>query len=204
MYNNAQAPRHKVFVSYHHDGDEYYKETLRNGFDDSFVDLSVRPLEVDDHLKTERIRQIIRDQYIRDATVTIVLVGSGTWRRKYVDWEIDASLRSTKHNPRTGLLGILAPTYSEPGWDGVARTRYETNPGRTAYCPNNIPPRLWDNVANGFAMMRPWPASSLELREWIHEAFLRRDKQPTPNLSRATFGKSRSETLSAWEPPVHP
>ena len=33
------------------------------------------------------MRQKIRDEYIRDATVAIVLIGPRTWQRKHVDWE---------------------------------------------------------------------------------------------------------------------
>lgn len=166
MSSKQPSPRHKVFVSYHHAGDESYKELLTGAvFRDAFVDLSVRPKEVDDNLPTERIRQIM-------------------------------------HNPRTGLLGIVLPTYRVPGWDGVARATYRTEPNRTTYCPNNIPPRLWDNVKKGFAIMRPWPSSPAELSEWIHEAFLRRNQQPSPDLSYPTFSNNRSESSNAWDPPV--
>lgn len=203
MFNTTTpAPRRKIFVSYHHAGDESYKNRLAYEFGDAFEDLSVRPDQVDETFGVERTHQIIRDKYIRDATVTIVLVGAGTWRRKYVDWEIDSSLRNTKYHPRTGLLGIILPSYQLPHWDGAARVRYPTDPPRATYCPNNIPPRLWDNVANGFARMRPWPSSSYELRAWIHEAFLRRNELPNPNLSREAFANNRSETVNVWEPPV--
>jgi hypothetical protein len=203
FFITQQSPRHKVFVSYHHAGDEPFKATLSGTmFRDAYDDLSVRPLEVDDGLSTERTRQIIRDEYIRDATVTLVLVGAGTWRRKYVDWEIDSSLRDTKYNSRTGLLGIILPTYRLPAWEGVIRANYPTEPNRETYCPNNIPPRLWDNIKNGFAKMRPWPTSATELREWIHEAFRRRDLQPNPYLSRPTFSNNRSEATNVWDPPV--
>lgn len=198
----SQAPRRKVFVSYHHAGDEFYKNKLTREFGDAFEDLSVRPDEVDDTLSVERTRQIIRDDYIRDATVTIVLVGAGTWRRKHVDWEIDSSLRHTKLNRRTGLLGVVLPTYQGPPWDGVARASFSTEPARATYCPNNIPPRLWDNVANGFAKMRPWPSSSYELRAWIDEAFQRRHKQPDPDLSRERFANNRPQSAQVWEPAV--
>ena len=199
MFNTTTpAPRHRIFVSYHHAGDESNKNWLNREFGDAFVDLSVRPNEVDDTLSVERTRQIIRDEYIRDATVTIVLVGAGTWRRKHVDWEIDSSLRNTKYNSRTGLLGIILPSYQLPPWDGVASVRHLTDPPRATYCPNNIPPRLWDNVANGFAKMRPWPSTSYELRAWIHEAFLRRNEQPSPSLSREAFANNRSESVNVW------
>ena len=64
---------------------------------------------------TETIRQQIRDNFIRDATVTVVLIGPCTWQRKHVDWEIGSSLRKTKRNSRCGLLGILLPNHPNFG-----------------------------------------------------------------------------------------
>ena len=66
--------------------------------------------------------------------MTVVLIGAETWKRKHVDWEIGASIRETEHNPRSGLLGILLPTYPRP--------HGEPN----NYFPNTIPPRLYDNT----------------------------------------------------------
>ncbi len=50
------------------------------------VDESVGDGDIDDdNLATETIRQRIRDNFIRDATVTVVLIGPCTWQRKHVD-----------------------------------------------------------------------------------------------------------------------
>ena len=46
------------------------------------VDRSVDTGNIKDtSLKTATVRQKIRDEYIRDATVTIVLIGPRTWQR---------------------------------------------------------------------------------------------------------------------------
>ena len=37
--------------------------------------------DIDPHLKSETVRQKIRDEYISDATVTVVLIGRHTWQR---------------------------------------------------------------------------------------------------------------------------
>ena len=83
--------RHKVFVSYHHKNDQKY----RNDFEDLFanqhdimISKSVQIGDIDTNLKTDTIRQKIRDEYLRDSTVTIVLIGSQTWQRKHVDWKL--------------------------------------------------------------------------------------------------------------------
>lgn len=72
--------------------------------------------DISDDCSANYIMQQIRENYLSDSTVTIVLIGKETWKRKYVDWEISASIRNTQKNPRSGLIGILLP--SRPGfWD---------------------------------------------------------------------------------------
>ena len=55
---------------------------------DIFVDKSVDTGDILENQTDERIRTEIRDDYLRDSTVTIVLIGADTKRRKHVDWEI--------------------------------------------------------------------------------------------------------------------
>ena len=183
--------RHRVFISYHHANDQRAKEEFIHRYStvfDGFVDQSVGDGDIDEGLSTETIARKIRDEFIRDATVTIVLIGQETWKRKHVDWEIYSSLRRTSQNPRTGLLGILLPSYQAPWVSGLQ----STDPSRERYLRYSIPPRVWDNARVGYAEVRPMPAGSWELQSWIHEAFLRRTQQPDPDLSRARFGKNRT------------
>jgi len=77
-------PRHKVFVSYHHSGDQDYRNRFEYMFayvNDIMVVRSVQIGDLDPNLKTETIRQKIRDEYLRDSTVTVVLIGAETWKR---------------------------------------------------------------------------------------------------------------------------
>ena len=98
-----RIPRHKVFISFYEE-DIKYKELFVRMMGKRMVDRSVDTGDiVDAGLKTPTIRQKIRDEYIRDASVTIVLIGPCTWQRRHVDWEIGASIRKTKKNPRCGL-----------------------------------------------------------------------------------------------------
>jgi hypothetical protein len=200
MVLDAPAPRHKLFISYHHAGDQRYKDEFVRTYLDEFDDYSVREGDIQSGILTEMVRQLIRDEYIRGATVTVVLIGQQTWKRKHVDWEIRASLRDTRSNDRNGLLGILLPTYS--ALQGVAQR--QTSPGRAVYTPNNIPPLLWDNVAEPlrFAQIRPWPRDAAELRLWIHEAFQRRNLAPAPTLARNAFADNRAIDQIYWSPVV--
>lgn len=57
----------------------------------------------------------IRNKYLKDSTVTIVLMGSCTHSRRYVDWEIKSSLRQGENIPN-GLLGILLPSQNDSAY----------------------------------------------------------------------------------------
>ncbi len=97
---------HKVFMSYHHRNDQSYKEQMVDlGARHSiFVDRSVDTGDIPDEWADERIRSVIRDRYLRDSTVTIVLIGSETRRRKHVDWEIYSSMYDGPVNKNSGLI----------------------------------------------------------------------------------------------------
>lgn len=102
---------HKVFISYHHGNDQGYKDSLvKFGKQHSiFVDRSVDTGDIPDQWSDETIRQEIRDNYLRDSTVTIVLVGEETRRRKHVDWEIYSSMYDGSVNKKSGIVVINLP-----------------------------------------------------------------------------------------------
>lgn len=106
---------HKVFISHHHSNDQWYKDALV-GFGEEnsiFVDRSVDTDDIPDEWSDERIRREIRDLYLRDSTVTIVLVGRETRRRKHVDWEIHSSMYDGSVNKRSGIVIINLPGISD-------------------------------------------------------------------------------------------
>lgn len=76
---------------------------------------------------TEYVMTQIRKKYLLDTTVTIVLVGSCTHSRRYVDWELKSSLRQGEYMPN-GVMGIILPSQ-----------------GNSAY----LPPRLEANWSKG-------------------------------------------------------
>ncbi|MBT0569690.1 TIR domain-containing protein [Curvibacter sp. CHRR-16] len=179
LYGN-NSPRHKVFVSYHHANDQAYRDYFERLFahtHDVMVSKSVQIGDIDPNLKTETVRQKIRDEYLRDSTVTVVLIGSQTWQRKHVDWEIGSSIRQTQFSSRSGLLGIILPTYP----------RNDT----TKYDGYTIPPRLYDNIQCGFAKIYNWSTDAASVQQWIHEAYERR-KQINPDNSFPSFVNNRS------------
>lgn len=165
MANNV----HKVFVSYHHNQpDQKYRDDFEKFFanyHEIMISKSVLIGDIDTNLKTDTIRQKVRDEYLRDSTVTIVLIGALTWQRRHVDWEISSSIRHTEFNPRSGLLGIFLPSYPM----GANNT----------FNPKTIPPRLYDNWKNEkqrFAQLYNWTNDPIKLQSWIHKAFEERNK----------------------------
>ena len=151
---------HKVFISYHHENDQIYKDRLvRMGKQyEIFIDRSVNTGDISDRLSPEAIREKIRDEYLRDSTVTIVLVGTETKGRKHVDWEIYSSMIDGKVNKKSGILVVNLPltdcTYYTATHDGEKETVYsefngwETISSRAEYerrypC---LPDRIIDNL----------------------------------------------------------
>jgi len=173
--------RHKVFVSYHHALDDAYKTKFERfgSIFDVLISGSVNDGDIDSNLPAETIRQKIRDEYLRDTSVTVVLIGAETWQRKHIDWEIGSSIRQTEYNPRSGLLGILLPTYPR------------ADP--TKYNPHTIPPRLYDNISCEFATIYNWSDDPTTVQGWIHDAYLRKSTKQ-PNNSRSWFGKNHTGT----------
>ncbi|MEQ6390813.1 TIR domain-containing protein [Bacillaceae bacterium S4-13-58] len=99
---------HKTFVSYHHANDQDLKDEIIEMFsDEDFIDKSVGDGEIDPDLPEETIMEKIREDYLQDSTVTLVLVGWETAERPFVNSEIQASLRDTSKNKHNGLLAVV-------------------------------------------------------------------------------------------------
>lgn len=184
-----RTPRHKVFISFH-EQDVEYKEQFVSMMGQRIVDRSVDTGNIDDTgLKTTTVRQKIRDDYIADATVTIVLIGPCTWQRKHVDWEIGSSIRQTQKNSRCGLLGVWLPNHPDHG--------------KRNFKGLLLPPRLWDNCQGDdpYALIYDWPKpwAPARVSEWIHRAFVRRRGIP-PDNSRESFGRNwvRRKCSEGW------
>ena len=151
------------------------------GYD--IVDKSVGYGNIDDTASDDTILRHIREGFIADATVTVVLIGPCTWQRKYVDWEIASSLRDTEANPICGLLGILLPNHPDYG--------------KPRYTPRIIPPRLADNLEGDypFASLHDWSENPGAVQSLIHQAFKKRDSI-RPDHRRPLFRRNRSGNCS--------
>lgn len=160
--------RHKCFVSYHA-ADRVEVEDFLDEFGSEFIAKTVGVTDEDDFIDSDDTGYImdrIRTRYLGDSSVTIVLVGSCTWARRYVDWEVYSSLRSSKHSKVNGLLAIQLPSMS-----GVRTT---------------LPGRVNDNVERdvnkddvGYARWMAYPTSRSQLRSWIDGAYNARTSRST-------------------------
>lgn len=96
---------HKTFISYHHDNDQDLKDTLIREFGgDDFLDKSVHDGDIDPNNSEETIMRTIREKFLADSTVTLVLIGKETAQRPFVNSEIQASLWGDKPS---GLLAVV-------------------------------------------------------------------------------------------------
>ena len=149
--------RRKVFVSYHHGGDQTYYEQFSHFFHDeceAIRDNSLeRLIQSDD---TENVMRQIREQYITGTSCTIVLIGAQSHERKYLDWEIKATLDKCH-----GLIGIVLPTHIE-------------NPVGEII----VPDRFLDNHKTGYAVWTHWNGLTAEgLTQLIDTAIVKPQSQ---------------------------
>lgn len=154
---NSDSSRHKCFVSYHV-ADMVEVRSFVDEFGSEFIPRSVGVTEDDDFVQSadpDYIKRRIRETYLSDSTVTIVLLGKCTWSRKFVDWEISSSLRNDTLNRRSGLLVMPLPSMNN-----VVR----------------LPARVQDNWVSdrpneSYALFVSYPRSVSVLRANIESAF---------------------------------
>ena len=102
---------HRVFISYYHHDDQVYKNDLVKWAEEHevFVDGSVDIGDIPDDWDDQKIRETIRDEYLKDTSVTILLVGPNTRHRKHVDWELYSSMYDGKVNKKSGIIVVMLP-----------------------------------------------------------------------------------------------
>lgn len=158
--------RHKIFVSYHHALDQAYYDVFSRAFHDTHETVYDNSLEREiDSDDVDYVMRRIRENHIRGTSCTFVLVGAQTSGRKYIDWEIDATL-GKEH----ALIGVQLPTLP-----------VNVN-GKVS-----VPPRLHDNINSGYASWLTWQqvmASAAQLDQYIIEAKAREKRLIVNNRER--------------------
>ena len=103
--------KRKVFVSYCHLNQleaETFVWTWRNVFTARALGMAFTQEMIDSDNPAYVMAQI-RANYIGDASVTVVLVGTCTHSRRYIDWELKASMQRGDCTPN-GVVAFLLPS----------------------------------------------------------------------------------------------
>jgi hypothetical protein len=173
------AVRHKTFVSYYHKADQNYRDAFEKAFGHLFISKSVELGDIPTDFSTEYIKRLILEDYITDASVVIVFVGSKTFCRKHVDWEISAGLNK-KVGGYSGLIGILLPDFPL-----LPNGNYQYD---------RLPGRLADNARSGYADIHTWnqiTESEQNVKTAIQTAFDARVSRASKiDNSRPQLGKN--------------
>ena len=152
-WQQIQPVRRKVFICYHKVDSQEVNQFLRV-FSGAYGTFLARGIgagmagDIINSTNTEYVMSRIRELYLGDSTVTIVMIGNCTWSRKYVDWELQASLRSGLTVTPNGVLGVKLPSYTS----------------------GQYPERLNANLLSD-ARVIDWPRSAEDLRLDIEDAY---------------------------------
>lgn len=170
-WNFSPPPKRKVFVSYHHGtpgfpGDQEWADYFMRLFSevyDVLFDRSLRnPIDSDN---LDYVHRVIREDYITGSSVTVLLCGANTLKRKCVDWEVYSTLQK-----RHGLLGIRLPS-------AMADTDGQVP----------VLARYFDNWRIGYAPWIPWTTDADGLKSALEDAIGRAQRiQPDNSRPRMT------------------
>lgn len=104
---------HKCFISFKtHDME--FKKYIQENLDVDMIDKSLN--EPIDSQNEDYIMRRIREDYLKDSTVTIHLIGSESsennyyQNQNYIKRELQASLSNTSSGKRNGILGVVLPS----------------------------------------------------------------------------------------------
>jgi hypothetical protein len=150
--------------------DELEANVWCHRFDKYFNDIRTLGLnelgdELAEHIKSndsDYVMRRIREEKIAGTSCTVVLIGKCTWARRYVDWEIAATLRNFNDSLRGGLIAVQLPSAGQNGW-------------------SKLPPRLEMNITSangvetGYARFYPPAPSDGTIADWVDDAVARRD-----------------------------
>lgn len=162
--------KRKVFVSYHHSNDRHYYNAFMNAFSNNYNVVQDSSVErALDSNNSDYVIRSIRENFITGSSCTIVLCGAETPWRKFVDWEIKATL-----DKRHGLIGVNLP--SNPLG---ANKKY------------TVPDRLLDNIQSGFSVWVDW-GSFTQSYQTVQQYIELANSKPTQYINNSRVLKQRN------------
>lgn len=131
-----EKTRQKVYISYSHKEGTKYKEYLEETFKDLIQNKTVSDEDLFPQRGADFIDKLIKEEYIDEQTLVIVLISKSTRANRYVDWEIYTALEKKAY-----VVGVLLP--------GVKVDNKTITLAK-------IPVRLADNVKSGYSKLYTW------------------------------------------------
>ena len=154
----------KTFISYDNARKEnkaFIKDLINssNGIHDFSLDYSI---DLDNN---ESIRQKIRDEYITDATVLVLLATTDAKGRKFIDWEIAAAMyegQKRKDGKTNDICGIVVVDYIKHNIrtsSQIVKNKYDSVYGNAGWVSltsseiktkyDHLPQRIVESMARG-------------------------------------------------------
>jgi len=165
----AISLRHRCYLSFDR-ADESRAQAFREEFDAGGEWLFTRgetiPGYILDGTDVASLGRRMREFYLADSTVTIVLVGQKTWQNRSVEAELIGSLQKSETAQANGLLAI--------------RLLHRSATLR-------LPERLRLNLESGYARFQLYPDNAFELSGWIDQAYTQRTRGLTLLRNPATL-----------------
>lgn len=185
----------KIFISYHHKREQCEKNQLSRliEYNNYYLeDMSVDSGDIDQNLPADEVYRIIRENYLRDTDVTIVILGLHTKCRKHIDREIGSSLRSYGwNNTKNGLVILLTDDFVQRNVNSALQY-YQLS--KEFISKENSGQRIFDNVINNYVVIGKFNQAVnniVYLKDLVDRAY-QNSKTMNPNNS-ATFRTKNTE-----------
>lgn len=178
---------HKTFISYYHEDEQDLKDKIVENFSgEDFIDKSVHDGDIDPNNTEETIMRTIREDFLSDSTVTLVIVGENTAKRPFVNSELQASLWGDNPN---GLLAVVRDTIYDQIYKSGTCTSRDCNCGIALRIPTEkyreyLPELVYKNRqgqgphftdAEVYCSLFRYSTFIIEPEKYIDEAFDKRE-----------------------------
>ena len=80
-FKPQQPEKHKIFVSFHNE-DQEYRQAFDQFYGDHFISMSVDFGDIEPESDDEYIKRLIQEEHIVNSSVVFALYGANTYKRK--------------------------------------------------------------------------------------------------------------------------
>ncbi|WP_339042618.1 TIR domain-containing protein [Spiroplasma endosymbiont of Apeira syringaria] len=150
----------KIFISYHHLREQEEKDQLAELIKKyanylNIKDMSVEIGDIDTTWSNNEIAKTIRQNHLKDTTITILILGIHTKCRQHIDWEIEASLNKYGSLNRRKKINIFIILLTA---DFIKKAKINCNFNNTCdysslITQENAGQRIYETVINKHAII---------------------------------------------------